>query len=152
MVERIGQSVIIAPCEHEPAHQSGNAEQHGKSVVIDKSGLQTDRASGEIQHTCGDTVGAETVNHRAVATFPEQARQPFYRTHKMKLKYFVNVPFVKQELVNQIVFGRELAGNVGRRIYITQAKVNPASIITKATASPIWELHADRAIHYFPRR
>src|SRR5262245_25944187 len=82
--ERIGQPVIaiLSWRKHDVGDQRGDADQHGKGVVIEISGLQADNAVGDVDHACRDAVGAKAVDQPAVALLPQEAAQPLRRAHE----------------------------------------------------------------------
>ena len=44
--------------------------------MVEVAGLQPDHVAGDVKHTRGDAVGAETVDQPTIATLPEEAAKP----------------------------------------------------------------------------
>src|SRR5262245_57299525 len=77
MTDRTGQLMSAHPnAKHEPGDQGGDADQHGKGVVIEVTGLQSHDATGHVEHARRDAVGAPAVDQPAVAVLPQDAAEP----------------------------------------------------------------------------
>src|ERR1700722_3922322 len=56
--ERIGQLMFMSfHRQHEPGDESGGADQHGKSVMIEVAGLQPHDVARHVEHARRDAVG-----------------------------------------------------------------------------------------------
>ena len=99
--------------EHEPGDQSGDPDQHRKRVVIEIAGLQLDHVAGDVEHPRRHAIGTEAVDDVAVADLPQEASEPFRRTHEDQVVEFVEIPFVEQELVEHRLLVGEFDRNIG---------------------------------------
>src|ERR1700736_6861301 len=63
VTDRIGQLISADPtAEHEPGDECRHSDQHGKGVVIEIPGLQSNSALRDLEHTRRTSVRAEAVH------------------------------------------------------------------------------------------
>src|SRR6185295_15028705 len=114
MAERSGKPFIASrPLsmhlnEEIPGDKDHHPNQHGEGVVIHIPGLQGTGAPRQPDGRRGDSIGAETIDNRAVAAPPKQPAQTLRRKYEEAVVELVEVPFVQKEEIDRPESLREL--------------------------------------------
>src|SRR5208282_1183490 len=101
------------PCEHEPGDESGDADQHGKGVVVEIAGLQPHDVAGHVEHARGNAVRTETVDDKTIAALPQQPAEPHDRANEEEVVDSVEVPGIEQKAVEYALVARQRRGEIG---------------------------------------
>src|SRR5947209_1398165 len=96
--------------EQVPRHQRDEANHHREGIVVQISGLEAAGLVCEVAGYRGDAVGAEAVDHCAVAGFPQTLAEHESGADEHPVIELIEIPFVQQEQVG----GAELGGEANR--------------------------------------
>src|SRR5438874_5765470 len=77
-----------------PGDQRDDADQHGEGVMVDVSGLQPARLTGQFAGRRGDAVRPEPVDDHAVAGLPQPVAEREGALDEEPVVELVEVPFV----------------------------------------------------------